>query len=151
MRGVLDYHRVGPATADRRVRRWRDSPVLLLRAAHIVGNLAPDRKPAAVLPGLRMTSPHDVSDACRDVHCYSCAVDEPYGGYITCPECFHTYRTARELRRAFRREYVRVNRTPMPLPDFVDDPGPRWGRTVWRLLTVRARDINFCQHCTHDF
>lgn len=124
--------------------------MLLLPAAHIVGDLV-HGEDAPVLPGCAVTDPHEPSDACHREHCYSCNVDEPGTGYIVCPECFHVYRTARELRRAYRRASWRLHRTPMPLPDFADDRGPRWGRLLWHLATVRARNINFCQHCIHDF
>lgn len=86
------------------------------------------------------TVPHEPDEACHRMHCYSCGVDEPDGGYITCGECFHVYRTAGELRRAYRRRAL-----SLPVYDV-----PRW--RIWRhALTIRAKKIYFCQHCTHDF
>lgn len=83
---------------------------------------------------------HEPTDACADVHCYSCHLDESGAGYIVCLECGHIYRTARDLRRAYRREVLRR-------PGF---GAPRWWR-IWRALTVRASRITFCQECIHDF
>lgn len=78
-----------------------------------------------------------------DGHCYSCHVDEPIGRrspYIICLECGHVYRTARALRRAYRRQSLTIPRYDVP-----------WWRITWRAWTIRARDINFCQECIHDF
>lgn len=82
---------------------------------------------------------HEPTDACLGVHCHWHNVDEPGTGYIICGECGHLYRTARDLRRAWRREVLR--------------PGfhvPLW-RRLWRAATIRARKIYFCQECIHDF
>lgn len=82
---------------------------------------------------------HEVTAACQEDHCHSCQVDEPGTGYILCGECGHLYRTARDLRRAYRRivwEFWREDH--------------HW-RTLWKILTVRASRIYFCQECIHDF
>lgn len=87
--------------------------------------------------------PHEPTENCMSVHCHIHHVDEPdEGAYIFCFECGHVYRTARDLRRAYRREYRRTT--------------VRWGkeplwRRVWTLMTVRAKRIDFCQECTHSF
>lgn len=87
------------------------------------------------------TEQHEPTDACNNDHCYTHHVDEPGTGYIVCPECWHVYQTARELRREYRR-----NR-----------PGIEWREWrwlpayLWRLLTVRASKIPFCPLCMHDF
>lgn len=88
---------------------------------------------------------HEPDSDCTDTHCYSCHVDEHFTGYITCPECFHTYRTAGELRRAYRRELIHLHRTR---PGFED---PSWWQVLWKAATIRAKNIYFCQHCIHDF
>lgn len=82
---------------------------------------------------------HDPINACRDVHCHSCNVDEPGYGFIRCAECGHLYRTAGELRRAYR---TRLAGPALGVP--------RW-RRLWRALSIRASDISFCQECIHDF
>lgn len=92
---------------------------------------------------------HEPSDACIDVHCHSCHEDEPGSGYIVCGECGHLYRTAGDLRRAYRREYWRLYRAP-PTDLFGMERVPMW-RVVWQILTIRAKKIYFCQHCIHDF
>lgn len=88
----------------------------------------------------RTQEQHEPSFLCVDYHCYSHGVDEPGEGYIGCYECGHLYRTARDLRRAYRRQVMR---------------GPMFGmskwRCRWRALTVRASKIYFCQECIHDF
>lgn len=83
---------------------------------------------------------HEPSDACFEDHCHWHNVDEPGPGYITCLECGHLYRTARELRRAYRRQSFTIPRYDVP-----------WWRITWRAWTIRARDISFCQECIHDF
>lgn len=86
-----------------------------------------------------MTTEHEPSDACVG-HCYWHDVDEPGPGYIRCYECGHLYRTARELRRAYRRQSFTVPRCEVP-----------WWRIGWRALFIRADKIVFCQECIHDF
>lgn len=88
-----------------------------------------------------MNDQHEPTDACASVHCHSHHVDENPGRYyIGCYECGHVYRTARELRRAYRRQSFTIPRYDIP-----------WWRITWRALTIRARDIHFCQECIHDF
>lgn len=89
------------------------------------------------------TTPHDGTQDCRDVHCWSCGVDESSdGAYQVCIECGHVYRTARSLRK----EYRRVTWGYRNLEPRI----PRW-RILWTMVTVRASSITFCQHCVHDF
>lgn len=90
-----------------------------------------------------MTGQHEPSNACATIHCHSHHVDEPGPGHIICGECGHVYRTAGELRRAYRREVVRGLRFA--------GPGDPWLRRLVKALAVRARDIRFCQECIHDF
>lgn len=86
-----------------------------------------------------MSIQHEPTDACLPDHCHWHNVDEPGDGYILCPECGHLYRTARELRRAYRRQVLRPGFS-VPL---------LW--RLWRALTIRASRITFCQECIHDF
>lgn len=76
------------------------------------------------------------------MHCYSHHVDEPGdGAYIWCFECGHVYRTAGDLRRAYRRQYWETSK------HFGD---PVW-RRLWRVAAIRVKNIHFCQECIHDF
>lgn len=87
-----------------------------------------------------MGGPHQPTAQCEDVHCYSHHVDEPTDKvYIACGECYHVYRTAGELRRAYRRASWQISKTEPLL------------KRLRRILTIRVRDIYFCQHCIHDF
>lgn len=87
-----------------------------------------------------MSEQHEPSDQCWGLHCYSCHVDEPAEpSFLICGECGHVYRTARELRRAYRRQLVLTKMFGVP-----------WRSIIARALTARARRILFCQHCTHD-
>lgn len=96
-------------------------------------------------------SPHEITDACASVHCHEHHVDEPeQGAYVWCLECGHVYRTAGELRRLYQRAALKL----------IDRNHP-WFRSnewypsavsaLWKVLTIRAKDIHFCQHCLHDF
>lgn len=96
------------------------------------------------------------------LHCHSCNVDEPGGpAFEWCLECGHVYRTARDLRRAYRRAWTQLTfNRPKGVGQFDDLFAPAvsgfgsrrhelWG---WlRSRFVRAKDITFCQECTHDF
>lgn len=95
-----------------------------------------------------MTYPHGPTNACSAVHCHSCNVDEPGTGYITCPECGHLYRTAGALRRAYRRSVWERRRWAR---EVLSLDGLGWAEVALRALTIRARDIHFCQECLHDF
>ena len=93
---------------------------------------------------------HEVTEGCVDAHCFWHEVDEPVeGSYIQCFECGHVYRTAGQLRRAYRQEYWRITNpaNPFGLKGFEVSLRAR----LWRILTVRVADIYFCQECTHDF
>lgn len=89
---------------------------------------------------------HEPTFECNDVHCYSCNEDEDGYAYIICRECGHRYRSAGELRRVYRRQFLRTSRQSW----FDMKPPPRW-RVWWIAVTIRARNIYFCQHCIHDF
>lgn len=87
-----------------------------------------------------MTGQHEIGAPLCDtgLHCHSCGVDEDGPAYIGCGECGHLYRRASDLRRAYRRGARRV-----------------YGRGMWwwrfRANFRRARDIFWCQECSHDF
>lgn len=63
--------------------------------------------------------------------------------FTVCTDCGHVYRSARELRRAYRRE----------------TPAAAWGalpwRTVlsdkWHSMTLTVANIHACPECTHEF
>jgi hypothetical protein len=121
--------------------------VLLVRQAHLVG----DHPLVGVRAGMRgerpvNTEPHEVTDACFTFHCHWCNVDEPGNGYILCGECGHLYRTKGELRRAYRRAILSLDRRTF----LGIKPMPRW-KIWWKVLTIRAKNIYFCQYCIHDF
>jgi hypothetical protein len=113
---------------------------------------------------------HDVSEQCKSMHCECHHVDEPEPGYLACGECLHLYRTARALRRAYRRKAFKIfwedlrGRGPK-LPDR-DDPiwndapddmkPPRFPklqliRSMIKLLWIKADKIYSCPCCSHDF
>ncbi len=86
---------------------------------------------------------HEPTDACYDQHCFSHHQDEDAtGAYLVCGECFHVYRTPGELRRAYRCAFWTIE-NPWARPSLA------W--RVWRVLTIRAKRIYFCQYCIHDF
>lgn len=91
-----------------------------------------------------MSTPHQMTTACADVHCFAHNVDEPQPGWLVCFECGHVYPTPRALRRDYRRAFWRAAR------DDRFDRLPVW-RRVWRVLIVRASRVYFCQHCLHNF
>jgi hypothetical protein len=93
---------------------------------------------------------HDPTEQCEDRHCYSHHEDEDAAGaYIVCGECGHVYPTARALRRRYRRMYWETTGRSSWPDGFRSSPGII--RRLWRLASVRARSIHFCQHCIHDF
>jgi len=102
-------------------------------------------------PAYRLTERHEVTNACHHVHCHSCGVDELVDGseYVVCGECFHCYRTRRDLRRAYRREASR-GRGSMPWLRG-NGFGTRFGALRRRVLVPRASRIYGCQECGHDF
>jgi hypothetical protein len=62
-----------------------------------------------------------------------------------CLECGQVYPTARSLRKAYRQQFwsatgLSTYHPRMPLV-----------RRLWRVVTIRAKRIYFCQECTHDF
>lgn len=93
---------------------------------------------------------HEPGAACEGWHCYSCNEDEYGSGYVLCLECGHIWRTARDLRRAYRRQYWRASK-PLTLMGAVEFPGIPWWFRAWHVVTVRADKITFCQLCIHDF
>jgi hypothetical protein len=99
---------------------------------------------------------HDPDDGCEGYHCYSCGVDERGDAWEWCLECGHGYRTAKDLVRAYRREMWKlIKRGALP-PHRQrlfrgNEFEPSLVESLWRLLTIRAEKINFCQECHHDF
>lgn len=89
-------------------------------------------------------TPHQITEACTDWHCFSHNVDEPKTGWQLCAECMHVFPTARALRRDYRRTYWRHTR------DDRFGRVPLWYR-LWRAATIRASRINHCPHCAHSF
>lgn len=90
------------------------------------------------------TSEHPPELACAQVHCSWHEVDEPGPGYQRCRECGHLYLTAADLRRAYR-ETLRA---------FHDDDVRTWLDQLryWKACWLtRAKNIDFCQECVHDF
>lgn len=78
--------------------------------------------------------------------CLVHGVTEPdEGAWLVCFECGHVYRTPRDLRRDYRREYWRVASMEGAYPAIP----LRW--RLWRAATVRASRVTFCPHCIHDF
>lgn len=107
---------------------------------------------------------HEPTDACNrlrgSVHCWIHNVDEPYkGAYRVCFECKHVYRTARELRRDYRKTMTQLTFYRYP-----DMPGPRpvirnqgfgsWRTDLWYWFKSRFRRasrVYSCMQCSHDF
>lgn len=101
-----------------------------------------------------LTAEHELQDACAEQHCCYHNVDEPTAEgekfYVICPECWHLYRTRRELRQRYRAVTWQIVR------DGFRRYGKRHGVTefaVWLLhaIALRADRITFCQYCIHDF
>lgn len=95
---------------------------------------------------------HEPTPACERVHCYSCGVDEPFddGDYRLCFECGHVYRDGAELVRAYRRAAWNLLDRHHPwlrgnefYPSVVE--------SLWKIATIRAKNIGFCQECLHDW
>lgn len=101
----------------------------------------------------RQSKRHEPKIGCHVIHCYSCNIDEPPApAYIVCGECGHVYRSARSLRRAYRREVRQVWLRPRDSVNLFGYIGPLDRlRSVWAILTIRASKIYFCQECIHDF
>lgn len=103
-----------------------------------------------------LTEQHEPGNECYGLHCWEHHVDEASrpGDYIACGECGHIYRTAGELRRAYRREILRVHSWEGDrwlIPDRGPFGGPTRLQKLIAALTIRASKIYFCQHCIHDF
>lgn len=94
--------------------------------------------------------PHEPSEVCGAIHCYIHNVDEPGPGYLGCGECFHLYRTRRDLRRAYRAMiWQTTKRSDLRL--FIGDAWRwSWWRFVWHMITLRVGKIYYCPECSHD-
>ena len=96
-------------------------------------------------------TPHEPSQVCDPYQCYSHHVDEPLpaDSFEVCGECFHSFPSARALRRDDRD--VRVDMR-------LHGTSPRWRwltRPLTRLALLlfdfrRASRIYVCPHCAHD-
>ena len=101
--------------------------------------------------------PHEPDLDCFQDHCFSCGVDEycdsHLGHYIRCRECGHIYRTAKELRREYRRMSWENHRGYIRSSPWIfsNQFTPSTLSVLWRTLTIRAKNIYFCQKCIHDF
>lgn len=96
--------------------------------------------------------PHEIEPQCEEFHCFGHDRDEPGRAWLVCGECFHRYGSARELRKLYRREAWRAHRRwhkDMIMSKAED--GPSTLRVLWRLATIRASKIYFCQVCIHDW
>ena len=100
----------------------------------------------------RSRAPHEPTDECSYLHCYSHMVDEggtrvsdgyyvrPY--YLVCGECNHVFRTAWTLRLANWRAYARLGCHEFRRP---------YWRAWWRTVMLRPDRIYSCPYCSHDF
>ena len=100
--------------------------------------------------------PHAATPQCFPYHCFSCDLDEYAEAgeyYLCCGECGHVYRTARELRREYRRKFWQIQRSYSRFRPWVfgNEFTPSNLEVLWRMLTVRVKDIYFCQKCIHNF
>lgn len=97
------------------------------------------------------TAPHEPTAACDQVHCHGCGQDHTGKAWLWCLECGHAYRTPGDLRRTHRRVLlasIRHERLHWLRGNEFD---PSALEMLWRALTVRAKQITFCQLCLHDF
>lgn len=98
---------------------------------------------------------HPASQLCQEVHCFTHDVDEdPDRVYAVCPECRHAYRSGGELRRAYRIHWNRIfisgwSTRGIGVPGFASRKQllAKWLRS----RITPAGEIDFCQHCLHDF
>lgn len=95
--------------------------------------------------------PHELTEACLHTHCFWHEIDESSeGAFIWCNECGHVYPTARSLRKAYRRAYWQLC-GGWSKPFGQRGWTPSLPARLWRMATVRAKSISFCQECVHDF
>jgi len=95
--------------------------------------------------------PHNATWMCAGIHCEIHQVDEPNPGYRGCGECFHLFRSARELRMAHRKVHRELYESLKPRPWFSNEWVTGRLRYWWGMLSVRAGKIWTCPLCTHDF
>ncbi|WP_344952434.1 hypothetical protein [Actinomadura miaoliensis] len=102
-----------------------------------------DAPPAADAPAAQVDgdggTTHERTGRCDHIHCRAHDADEPGWGYLRCGSCRHLFRTARQMRRAYRRAYWQAS----------GDLGLL--RRLWDVWTVRANRVEFCPLCAHDF
>lgn len=99
---------------------------------------------------LRALVAHDQDDNCVG-HCWWHEVDEVGDGYIRCGECGHLYLTKRDLVRMYRSKSWEMFRSRPFRWRGVPGFEPSGLAELWGILTTRAKDIDFCQLCIHDF
>lgn len=75
--------------------------------------------------------PHEPTDTCWGVHCFSHNVDEPHEPcFRYCGECYHVFPTEQAL---------------------IDDDNAVWASYGQTVPNRDPDDIHCCPHCTHDF
>lgn len=112
--------------------------------------------------------PHEASDACKHMHCFSHQRDEPTPGdaYLICGECLHYTPSASAERRDHRhtmlRIYLRDLRTSRKDRRIDEAAADLFGgaplvngrrvtlRKIAGLIFIRNSKITFCSHCHHD-
>ena len=73
---------------------------------------------------------HEAAPSCIPDHCFYHQVDEPGATYKLCPECFHGFRSAHEIRKI-----INADRRVL---------GLRW-------KFIRVSKVTFCPLCAHDW
>lgn len=101
-----------------------------------------------------LTGPPSHIDGFSWCWCHHVYEPVPKRVFVVCYECGHVW-TKRTLKRAYRRAVIKkpdYEVRSLLNPHYEDDfAGPSWAMVLWRVLTVRAEDIFFCQECIHDF
>lgn len=94
---------------------------------------------------------HEATDACAKVHCAFHMRDEPGEGYHICGECWHLFRSKKDLRRQWRKVHRELYESLGGRPWFSDDWMTGRLRYWWMNLNLRADKIYSCPFCAHDF
>jgi len=96
--------------------------------------------------------PHEATDACAKVHCAFHMVDEPGEGYHICGECWHLFRSKRDLIQQHRKmlREMRCSES-LKIPWFSNEWATGRLRWWWINITLRADKIYSCPFCAHDF
>ena len=83
-----------------------------------------------------------------ELFCFSCGREEE-ARWRRCFECGHQW-GRRELVELWRRGMLSVLRPSSPWV-FSTRFRESVTRSLWRALTVRAKNVTFCPKCLHDF